>query len=152
MYILIPTVLLTLFTVLLCLKYIGDVVFATLVTVSICVGTIIYFKDRIKEINLKELIIKLSEAKKVLDDINVLAKKLATFLGYVNTHLNGAYKQRKEFNDLLDKFVDSTNATQSEKKEIMRKPRLVEKLMDPSLKKDEQKKITEEIDKLEIFR
>lgn len=137
------------------MKQVGDVVYASLVTVSLCVGIVIYFKERIKErikeINFKDYIIKLSAAKKVLDDINVLAKKLALFFSYTNTHLNGTYKQRKKFNDLLEEFVNSTDSTKTEKDEIMLKPRLVEKLMDTSLKDADQKKVAEEIKKLEIF-
>jgi len=149
--VILPSILIAFFTALLCLKYLGDAAYVTLVTISIFLGIVLYFGDRIKEVNLKDLVIKLTEAKKVLADINTLSKKLAGFFGYVNTQLPGTYKKRKKFNDALDDFVDSTDATLQEKQDIMRKPRLVERLMDTSLSPAEQAQVKEAIKEQNIF-
>lgn len=137
----ITSILVIFFTILLYLSAIGQMAYVSLISVSMLTGFIIFFSDRIKEINLKELKMHLSEIKaakeevfakeKEVKDIAFNLAKIIAFTSQVQGRMNsqeGHQRWRKWYRHHLDKLNKITNFTNNETDEIYKISRLYDEL------------------------
>lgn len=130
-----------LFTSLLCLSVIGQVAYVSLISISILAGFIVFFSDRIKEINLKELKMLLSEIKAAKDEVFAKEKevkdmafhiaKIIAFTSQVQSRINnedGYQRWRRWYRHHIDKLNKVTNFTKGETDEIYKISRMYDEL------------------------
>lgn len=139
----ITSILIILFTTMLFLSVLDQIFYVSLISVSMLAGFIIFFSDRIKEINLKEFKMLLSEIKaakeeifakeKEVKDIAFNLAKIIAFTSQVQGRMNnqeGHDRWRKWYRYHLDRLNKITNFTNDEADEIYKIPRMYDELDD----------------------
>jgi hypothetical protein len=137
----IASILIILFTSMLFLSVLGQASYISLVSVSMLAGFIIFFSDRIREINIKEFKVLLSEIKaakeevfakeKEVKDIAFNLAKIIAFTSQVQGRMNnqdGHERWRKWYRYHLDRLNEITNFTNDETNEIYKISRMFDEL------------------------
>jgi hypothetical protein len=142
-------ILLALFTTLLAFKYLGAATYSTLIVVSVLVGFIVYFKDEIGEIDLKEMRLVLQKTQNVKKEIDKTALSLAKIIANLSTYSSGSWLNRKKLNDEIANLLANIDTDPAEQKQILDLPRILEKGMkDMNSLTPEEKRKAESIFKL----
>lgn len=137
--------LLLFFTRLLETQKVGSATYLGLATLSFLVGFLIYFRNDIKEFDLKNMKVILEKTQRVKSEIDKIAFSTAKIIASLSAYSSGSWKNRKGLNDEIEKLLDTLNIDQSEKKKVLELPRIIEKGMkdNESLTKEERKKADE---------
>ena len=124
---------------------IGGATYLGLAALSFLVGFLIYFKDDIKEFDLKNMKVILEKTQNVKNEIDKVAFRTAKIIASLSAYSSGSWKNRKDLNDEIEKLLDTLDIEQSEKKKVLELSRIMEKGMKDteSLTKEERSKADE---------
>jgi hypothetical protein len=115
-----------------------------LVLITIISSLIIYFRDNVKEFNLREMKVILEHTREVKKEIDETTLSMIEIMAKQSAHSTGTWLNRKDLNDKIEKLLKNLNVDASKIKSILELPRIVEKMMKngkESLKIEEQKMI-----------
>ena len=122
-------VLASFFTCLLLFNLVSDTIYAALLTLLVFTGFLIYFKDSIKEFNLKEMKVVLEKNQDIKKEIEKTTLGLVKLLSKLSVYSSGSWVNRKELNDSIDSILNVISVDNTEKERIMKLPRVMEKMM-----------------------
>lgn len=122
-------VLLTLFSTFFFIKVLSETSYILLVFISILTGFIIYFNERIKSFDLREMKIILFETKEVYQSTKKIAEHLIEIVGFLSAYGSGTGEQRKKLNKKMLDLLHSIKTDEDNIEKIMENPRLMEKAM-----------------------
>lgn len=124
---------------------VSGIIYLALVSVSIFVGFVIYFKSSLSEIDLKNMKLIFQKTKRVKEEVNQVALHLAKIIANLSAYSSGSWLNRKRLNDQIEELLSILSVNVKEKKQILDLPRTVEKMMKDkgALTQEEKKKIDE---------
>lgn len=92
-------------------------------------GVIIYFSDRVREISLRKLVVKLYQQSQHGLTVDKLTLKIGKILSLLSVASTGTAKQRKEREQLIDQLLKSAKASKKEREKILEDAKLITQLM-----------------------
>jgi phosphopantothenoylcysteine synthetase/decarboxylase len=122
-------ILLILFSTFFFIKILSETSYILLVLISILTGFIIYFNERIKSFDLREMKIILFETKEVYQSTKKIAEHLIEIVGFLSAYGSGTGEQRKKLNKKMLDLLHSIKTDEDNIEKIMENPRLMEKAM-----------------------
>jgi hypothetical protein len=147
----IPLLLFLFFTFLLTRDVINQYIYTGLITLTTIIGIVIYFRDNVASIDLKQMKVILREAKEVEKEIKKTAEDLIEITAIHSTYTSGSTNQRKKFNDRVEAFLDEIGTDKEKKKRILDDARFMERFMNPNNSSTEQKRMQKEIEGRKIM-
>jgi|SRR3989338_8233546 len=114
-------------------------------TLSIFTSLTIYFRRKIREVDVKNMKLILQKTQRVKNEIDQIAFNLAKIIANLSAYSMGSWLNRKNLNDDIQRLLNNLEVDVSEKKKILELPRIVEKSMKKKepLTKEEQEKFEE---------
>jgi len=140
-------ILITLFTKLLLCNAIDGTIYLGLISLALFAGLAIFFHETITEIDLKNFVIRLKEARKVRDQIKEIGLSVISLVADHSTYTSGTWKNRKNLNNQLEKAMETLNINEDRRTQIMYMPKLLERMM----KEGREKLSAEEMERLDGF-
>lgn len=124
---------------------ISDGIYIGLIGLSLFTGYVIYFRNNISEIDLKNMKLIFQKTQKVKNEIDKVALNIAKIIANLSSYSSGSWLNRKRLNDQIEQLLITLSISTKEKKEILDLPRIVEKGMknEEKLTPKERKKIDE---------
>ncbi len=134
-------VLLVFFTVLfISSARISGEVYFELVCLSVLGACVVYFRDQIKEINLREMRVILEKTQSVKKEINTVVRELVRALATQSSFSSGSWVNRKQLNEKLSALLATAETPETEIELILSDARLMEKFMKDKRSLDEPEK------------
>lgn len=117
------------FTYLLIQRHITEGTYMGLfLTLALC-GVVVYFSDRVKEISLRKLVVKLYQQSQQGLTVDKLTLKVGKILSLLSMASAGTAKQRKEREMLIDQLLRSAKASKKEREKVLEDAKLITQLM-----------------------
>ena len=104
-------------------------VFLGLVSLSILSAFIVYFRDQIKEINLREMRMILQQTRSVKEEINAVVRALVKIVATQSSYSSGSWVNRKQLNNDMSALLAAAETSVNEIDSILGDARLMEKFM-----------------------
>jgi len=142
--------LFAMFTYLLIQGHLTESVYMGLFLALVLCGVIIYFSDRVREVSLRKLVVKLYQQSQQGLTVDELTLKVGKILSLLSMASTGTAKQRKEREQLIDQLLKSAKASKKEREKILEDAKLITLLM--STKNEaELERIREEVEAKGLF-
>lgn len=117
------------FTLVLFFNKINGLSYTALMAISLITGFVIYFKDRIKTIDLREMKIILNETRAVYQSTKNIAENIVEIIGFLSAYGSGSGEQRKKMNNKIRNFLKAIGTNNQKINKIMENPKLMENAM-----------------------
>ena len=147
----IPILLFALFTFFLMQGIITQYTYLGLFTITAIIGFVIYFRDNIASIDLKQMKLILRDAKVIEKAIKKTAEDLIDIITIHSTYTSGSTAQRKKFNNRVQAFLEEIGTEKNKKRKILDDARFVEKFMNPNNTEEEQEELRKEMEQRKIL-
>jgi hypothetical protein len=139
------------FTLLFINNHLTEWGYITLFLALLIASFVVTFSDRVQEIDLLKLVLKLYAKNQEGLSFNDVAISIAKILAKFSEHVSGNVKQRKERTGLIDELLQSLEVDRKNREKILKNTNLVTKLMESPDDEVEFKKLQKEIREAGIF-
>ncbi|MBI5151331.1 MAG: hypothetical protein HZA34_02025 [Candidatus Pacebacteria bacterium] len=108
---------------------IGELSYLALVTLSLFIGLVIYFRKNLSEVDLKNMKLIFQKTQRVKKEVDQVALHLAKIIANLSAYSSGSWLNRKGLNDQIEGLLSALSVGNLEKRQILDLPRTVEKMM-----------------------